>query len=234
MKNENNFYVIRGKTDRRRKRETIRQKEKQLIQLDKKESQLYTQRNNLGFELLEKPYQKGFKRFFIVREDVAQTKYVDFYNELLVYINTTKYSLRKDFKKSKKVKRKRVFVETIQELESFYSYTFNKIPEKFKQYFLPIEEYHPNFKTFITKYKFIEPWKYVLKIEPNMITQRRKIDIELEQELSQIKNKIERNHLRIRINKAKSKKTNYKEWKVADNKKLIPLFKIVKQEYEQY
>ena len=173
MKNENNFYVIRGKTDRRRKRETIRQKEKQLIQLDKKESQLYTQRNNLGFELLEKPYQKG-------------------------------------------------------------SYTFNKIPEKFKQYFLPIEEYHPNFKTFITKYKFIEPWKYVLKIEPNMITKRRKIDIELEQELSQIKNKIERNHLRIRINKAKSKKTNYKEWKVADNKKLIPLFKIVKQEYEQY
>ncbi len=116
MKNENNFYVIRGKTDRRRKRETIRQKEKQLIQLDKKESQLYTQRNNLGFELLEKPYQKGFKRFFIVREDVAQTKYADFYNELLIYINTTKYSLRKDFRKSKNVKRKRVFVETIQEL----------------------------------------------------------------------------------------------------------------------
>lgn len=234
MKNETLAFAIRGKTDRRRKREAFKQKEKQLIQLDKKVSQLHKQRRNLGFELLEKPYQKGFKRSFIAREDVAETKYGGFYNELLTYVNTTKYSLRKDFKKSKKIKRKRVFVETTQELESFHDFQFKKIPEKFKPSFLPTLEYHPNFKSFVVKYKFIEPWRYVLKVEPNIIIHRRKIDNELEQEISQIQNKIERSHLRIKMNKAKSKKTKYKEWKVADNKKLIPLYKIIKQNNEQH
>lgn len=234
MKNENLAFAIRGKTDRRRKREAFKQKEKQFIQLNKKESQLYKQRTNLGFELLEKPYQKGFKRSFIVRDDVAQTKYGAFYNELLAYINTTKYSLRKDFKKSKKINRKRVLVETSQELESFHDFQFKIIPEKFKSCFLPTVVYHPNFKSFVIKYKFIEPWKYVLKVEPNMITHRRKIDNELEQEISQIKNKIERCFLRNKINKAKSKRTKYKEWKVAHNKKQIPMYKIIKQKNEQH
>lgn len=234
MKNEVLAFAIRGKTDRRRKREAFKQKEKQFIQLEKKESQLYQQKRNLGFELLEKPYQKGFKRFFIVREDIAQTKYCSFYNELLAFINTTTYSLRKDFKKSKKIKRKRVFIETNQELESFYDFQFKKIPEKFKPCFLPTLEYHPNFKSFSIKYKFIEPWKYVLNIEPNMITHRRKIDNELEQEIAKLRNKIERSYLRIKMNKAKSKKSKYKEWNVADNKKQIPLHQIIKQNNEQH
>jgi hypothetical protein len=233
MKNENLAFAIRGKTDRQRKRDAFKQKEKQLIQLDKKETQLYHQKRNLGFELLENPYQKGFKRFFVVREDIAQSKYGEFYNELLTYINSTKYSLRKDFKKSKKIKRKRVYVEISQELESFHDFQFKKIPEKFKPCFWPTLAYHPNFKSFEMKYKFIDPWKYVLKTEPNIITHRRKIDHELEQEISQIENKIERCFLRNKINKAKSKRTKYKEWKVADNKKQIPMYKIIEQNNEQ-
>ena len=186
MKDENLAFAIRGKTDRRRTRDAKKKIEKQMIQLDKKASQLYYLERNLGNELLETPYQKGFKRFFEVRKDITQTKYVDFYTELLAIINTTQYSLRKDFKKSKKIKRKRVLVETTQALKSFSEWEFKKIPEKFKFHFIKIEEYSALTKSIEINYVFIESWKYNLKVVPNIITHRKKLDNELASEIKNI------------------------------------------------
>ena len=57
---------------------------------------------------LDKPYQKGFVRFFVVRDDVKQSKDGDFFEGILKKINTYMYSDNRKFlkKKEKKVRKK--------------------------------------------------------------------------------------------------------------------------------
>ncbi len=75
--------------------------DKQLLKLHREEDTLWKQRANLGWEPLTPPVQKGWKRFFVLREDVARSKQADFYERILKKINTYAQSYRKDFKGKK-------------------------------------------------------------------------------------------------------------------------------------
>jgi len=233
MKNENNFYVIRGKTDRRRKRDRIKQIQKQYIKLYKKENLLCKQERSLGFEALEQPYQKGFKRFFVLRKEIHSEKQILFYNELLTIINTKQLSLRKDFKKRKRVNRKKVYLETEQKLSELNVWEFLKLPEKFKPHFIRVEYHHLKWNSITIKYIFCEPWRYVLRVEPNMITHIKKIDSVLESEIKEIENFIEHHYLRPKISKSRSKKFKWKEHKIKNKEVQIPILKLLKIN-EQY
>ncbi len=52
--------------------------------------------------------------------------------------------------------------------------------EKEKLYFYPIEIYYPNTKLWITRYRFAEPWRFELRIRPNMLTKVQKRNWEAE------------------------------------------------------
>lgn len=54
---------------------------------------------------LDQPYQKGWKRSFVLREDVAKSGVAAFYSNLLPKINMTDYAADKSFKR--KIRRKR-------------------------------------------------------------------------------------------------------------------------------
>src|SRR4051812_19284598 len=92
----------RLRTARQRKRMQYEDFDKQLIQLDKEEDRLYRQKMNLGWEALHPPVQKGWVRSFILREDIARSRYAFFFEAMLKKINTYEYSWRKDFKRKKK------------------------------------------------------------------------------------------------------------------------------------
>ena len=80
--------VSRLRNLRSRKRIAREDHEKYLRECIKRQKVLFKQRRELPLVPLEKPYQKGYVRFFVLREDVRQGKQADFFETLLEKINT--------------------------------------------------------------------------------------------------------------------------------------------------
>ena len=207
------FDTTRLKSARRKKQLVKKNFTKQLIQLSKTEDILRKERNNLPFIPLEKPYQKGWERSFFLRDDVARLSNADFYKSLLNKINTCQYSQDKAFKKRKRKYRKYVYHEKPHLLKEFseQEWTSSKLElsEKEKTLFEKQEGWCIICKCFIVSFRFIESWRFVLKIKPNIITHKKMIDEVLEQEIAEINNYITKNNLRFKMNKIKSGYSNY-------------------------
>jgi hypothetical protein len=93
---------VRFKSERRRKRLLKKDQEKHLLLLHREENKLRRQIRNLGYEPLVPPVQKGYKRLFVLSDDVQQSKQAAFFTELLKKINTVQYSDTKAFTKKKR------------------------------------------------------------------------------------------------------------------------------------
>jgi|GEM_PF-4576667 len=235
----NNYehLIFRGKTMRRRKQDSKKQREKELLKLDRLRNELWEKQRNLGYEKLEEPYQRGYKRYFVVREDVARSKYGHFYEELLPYINTVEYSLNAEFKtrKCRRKKGKKQYTLKRQYLHQIIHYDFNKVPSKFHKHF--VERRKKYYRNHYCKYLvFKEAWRYRLVIEPNIITHKRIIDSKLESDIQKLDNYIDKQLLNVKISKAKSTKHNYHYWDYHELKfreKQIPIRKLRQQLYEE-
>lgn len=153
---------------------------------------------------LEEPYQSGWKRSFVLREDVARSGKAAFYAALLGKINTVMYSTDKGFKQKKRRFRKRVYVDTPQFLRAFYLHQWYNpnccLSAEERVHFHLVEEVRDKLLEY--KYVFSEPWRYVLKIERNMITHVKLVDEVLEQRIAQLDNYIERRSLSPAMQKA--------------------------------
>ncbi|MBC8032998.1 MAG: hypothetical protein H7Y03_02550 [Chitinophagaceae bacterium] len=99
-------WPYRLRTARQKKRLVKKDFDKQLIKLSRKQGELWKQRRNLPMIPLEHPYQKGWKRLFVLREDIQNLPNADFYQALLDKINTVKYHHDKSFKIKKRRKRR--------------------------------------------------------------------------------------------------------------------------------
>jgi hypothetical protein len=82
----------RLKSKRKKKQLVKKDFEKQLIQLSKREKELWKKRRELPLVPLVAPYQKGWQRYFVLREDVARSNDALFYDILLEKINTVQYA----------------------------------------------------------------------------------------------------------------------------------------------
>lgn len=195
-------YALTGrfKSKRRRKRLAKEGQDKKLVQLFKEFKRLRKQQWDLGYMDLIPPVQKGWKRYFILRPDVMLSKDKDFFLELLEKINTTTYSHRKDFKHKRRRHGKKVDVDRIQNLQEFFTWQFEKLKltEREKMYF-KIEMKVTDRGHLIPAFVFTEPWRYVLRIRPNMITKVKIVDPELKSREKQIDNYFEWNKLYPRL-----------------------------------
>jgi len=187
------------KTIRRKKRLQKKDKEKQLIQLAKTQKQLHKKRHDLPLVQLEQPYQRGWVRSFILREDVADSMDAEFFKDLLIKINTENFSHHKSFRVKRKRFGKKVFETKPQFLAdiSKSDWDNNKIPltEKEKEHFQQKLIWSKNWNCWIAVYAFDQPWRYVLKVKPNMITHTKAPDSDLERELKEIDNYLTNNNL---------------------------------------
>ena len=229
----------RFKKKRRRKQLVKKDFEKQLISIHKEQRILYKSINDLPLELLETPYQKGWVRFFVVREDVLKSKEGIFFNELLEKINTFQYSNEKSFTIRRKRFRKKVDVPTEQKIYAIpdYQWTCNKLKlsDKEKSYFIRTEEWSNCYSRIVVSYKFTESWRYVLRIRPYMITHRKAVDAQLERDSDRLENYIVANNLRPKITKIKEGWVQYrsyreiekpKDWNPFKNKSLDDLYQM--------
>ncbi|SHL39450.1 hypothetical protein SAMN05444360_101381 [Chryseobacterium carnipullorum] len=186
----NNLLFHRLRSIRSRKRTAIKDVEKQIRKKYKRSKELWHLRRNIRWIPLENPYQRGFVRFFVVNDEVKRSEDEDLFEGILKKINTYMYSESRLFLKKRKKFGRRIYVEKAQKLNriSFYAWTdpkFGLTPRE-RQYFLKNEEYNPFRKRNETYYEFIEPWRFTLRIRPNMITHYKPVDAELEKEYAEI------------------------------------------------
>ena len=184
--------VSRLRNLRSRKRIAREDHEKFLRTCIKRQKALFKQRRELPLVPLEKPYQKGYVRFFVLREDVRQGKQADFFATLLEKINTYQYADNRKFQKKKKRRGKRVYIARKQELYTFSQWEWEralergKFTQKERAYFAKIECFNRQKDRFEIHYEFTEAWRFELRVKPNMITHYRPVDIAIERELAEL------------------------------------------------
>lgn len=211
---EQHLLCYRLRSARSRKRALKKDFEKQLFRLHKEERQIRDTIWDLPWIPLEQPYQKGWKRSFVLRHDVKQSRYAAFFEELLKKINTVEYSTDKTFSRKKR-RRGRKYRETRpQYLREFCEHEWNnprcKLTDAEKQLFYKKEYWDKSGKPYF-RFTFSEPWRYVLQVRPNMITSKKMIDEELLSRERQLENYITTHQLRHKIERlTRGRKRNRK------------------------
>ncbi len=196
------ILCYRLRSVRQKKRMRYEDFDKQLIQLHKEEKKLYKTRWNLGWEPLTPPMQKGWKRTFVMREDVAKSKQAAFFEGILKKINTVDWHYRKDFKIKKRKFGRKLYVVKAQYLLRPYEWQFKKFcfTELEQQQFYETWELDWK-KQPIKRFVFKEQWRFVLKTMPNIIDKRRIRDNVLEARLHEIGSYLAKNGGRYRQSK---------------------------------
>ena len=189
-----NSYIqgSRLRSSRTRKRVAKTDYEKYLRQCCDRHAELEKQKRTMPLVPLEKPYQKGYVRFFVVRDDVKRSKLGAFFENLLAKINTYQYADNRKFQKKKKRRGKRVYIARKQELYTFSQWEWEralereKFTQKERAYFARIECFNRQKDRFEIHYEFTEAWRFELRVKPNMITHYRPVDIAIERELAEL------------------------------------------------
>ena len=200
MGTENAFWAGRFRSAIEKKRAVKNDFEKQLLKLGKERQTLSNQLQKLGYEPLEPPVQKGFKRFFVLREDIARTPRAAFFQDILDKINTIQYSDTRKFTRTKRFMGRKIKVQKEQFLDSISVYEWQKLqlPAEQAFYFEQTEEL-TSYREWRTVFRFTEPWRFRLKIAPNLITRIRIKDAVLEKRLAEIDNYLDRNFLNNKL-----------------------------------
>jgi hypothetical protein len=163
---------------------------------------------------LEKPYQRGWMRQFILRDDIRRSDKFEFYQTLLDKINTTWYHPDRSFKRRKIRKRRYVYEEKQQTLQEFDQHEFHSnklnLSDAEKRCFYLKETWNNRYNRWETTYACTETWRFVLTIKPHIIYKKKPVDELLEQELSEINKYIDWNNLQPRISKLHG--NAYKYW----------------------
>lgn len=203
----------RLKKKRKKKRLVKEDFEKHLIQLSKRRHSINLAIKNLPLIELQEPYQKGWVRFFVVRKDILHSEDALFFVNLLDKINTFQFSNQKTFTNRKKRFGKKTdnlreqFVSNV--TISDWNKSIFEFTDKEKSFFTLVEKWSDRCQCFKTYYKFNEPWRFVFKIEPNIITHKKAVDTVLESELRLIENYIENQCLGYKIYKTGNRDSDY-------------------------
>ena len=218
----------RFKSEKKKKRLVKEDFEKKLRQNYHQRKQLFNAVWNSPPVPLDKPYQKGWVRFFVLRSDVLVGPNSGFFMNLLEKINTYHYSNEKSFTRRKRKFGKKISVPSEQFLKmiSISDWDCKKIDltEKEKFYFTLTKEWSNNLGRDIIYYRFDEPWRFVLRVRPNIITHKKPVDSDLQSELQVLENYIANYNLNHKINRLVMGYARHSGWRVYQNpKELNPI-----------
>jgi hypothetical protein len=195
--------LSRIRSIRRRVRAQRKDVDKMLIRMDKEETKIHKQISDLGWTELHPPIQRGFIRTFVLRDDVKRTKQAQLYQKILDKINVTQWSYRKDFKKKRKKYGTKIYVVREQNLRDVQENEFfdKEFTELERSFFYETLTHLKFSKKAVKVYRFAETWRFVLRIQPNMITKVRSKDFDLERKRDEIDAFFNSNNRRYRLSK---------------------------------
>lgn len=197
---------FRLKSSRRRERWKHRSREKSLLRLYREYDALRDQKRDLGWERLDPPVLRGYKRYFVLRSEVARGKEAKLFQSILDKINTTEYSSRRDFKKKRRRFGRKVYEVRSQQLQRLWTGSFREkkfTGQEASCFDLVMTDERPG-SYYRWTYVFREPWRFQLKIEPNVIRWTRVKDFDLERRIGEMERYIYSNRLWPQINKLRS------------------------------
>ena len=234
------ILCYRLRTARQKKRMQYEDFHKHLIRLHKEDKALWSRKCNLGYEPLVPPVQKGWKRFYVLREDVAKSKHAEFFANILKKINTYDWSYRKDFLvKHRKCGRKKYKVRgqiLLRPDEAHFAKLGFTLREK---QFFHEEYFHEKWRGRIKRYVFNEPWRFVLRVRPNMIDKVKIVDGEIESRMARIDNYLCKNdysHIQLKLLYGNNKWRSFKDFEKYNEKNPLknkPLHEILKAAKEE-
>lgn len=218
----------RFKSERKKKRLVKEDFEKKLRQIFNQRKQLFNAVRDLPLVPLDEPYQKGWFRFFVLRPDVLVGPNAGFFINLLEKINTYQFSNEKSFTKRKRKLGKKISVPSDQFFKPISISDWNckklGLTENEKSYFTLTKKRSDTFGRYIIYYRFDEPWRFVLRVKPYIVTHKKAVDADLESELRVLENYITNYNLNNKINRLVMGYARYSGWKVYQNpKELNPI-----------
>lgn len=220
--------------NRRDKRFLKKQKEKELIALDKRRQELWEERAKVEYVEIE-PYRNGFIRYFDLREDLVGRSDYKYIREALDACNIEQFCRNKKFKFSRKYYRTRYSRFYIKEmkLRTLQDKEYNKLSERAKEYFTKEEKVSWSGVVYPVWHSCLPVWMLVVKVKPHYIRYRKIYNVDAESKLGELRNKIEKNNLDVKINHVRGYRAYWRDdWDLSLDKKRM-FNKITEKEMEE-
>lgn len=176
---------------------------------------------------LPKPERHGFKKSFIIRPDVrkgATPTMLAVYEDILKLCNQTIVAPDKKFVKKDWRTKKKVPMEL--KLKHIMPHKWEELPsDRHRAQFIMVMKKDISSRQY-KAYEVRDPWMYVEQIKPHYITHRLLVDPQLDSELAEIENKIERANLWPAFSKAMGWRGDWRSWsKIRSERIAEQLFK---------
>lgn len=195
----------RLKSARRKKRLVKEDRDKQLLKLDRERTRITNDPDYNSVIPLDEPYQKGWKRLFVLKPEVQKSAKADFYQQILNKINTVRYHYDRSFKKPKRRRWQRFNYEDLPTLNiiSRYDWNINKhqLSEEQRACFERVDFWNDQRYAMDYCYRFTQPELFEIVVRPHIIDTVKVGDALLEQRIAWINNHIDNHHLQSRLQK---------------------------------
>ena len=205
----------RLKPARRKRRLLIKDRDKQLLKLDQERHRISKDPDYNTIVPLDEPYQKGWKRLFVLKSEVQRSDKAAFYQGILDEINEVQYHYDQSFKRPKRkgIWHKYIFKE-LPKLHSISNWHVNRsnLNEEQRACFTRVAYWNQIYYRWEHHYKFDNPDLFELAVVPHIIDSVKTGDALLEQRLAWIDDYIRWNGLYYRLDKLK-KGNRYNGWK---------------------
>jgi hypothetical protein len=182
--------------------------ENQIIRIMRKRCELFRldTRSQEVLVPLDKPVFWGYRRFLVLREDVAKRKDSGRFQALLALVQHVQDSKRKDFKT--RLGRSKAWQENYHRPRRISARVFKNLPATLKCYFIGAW----NEKQMV--YRVDDPWMFETRVHKLWITHRWVPNMELKQEVAYWDDIWEQRQLSGAYRKIKSRKARWKTWRL--------------------
>lgn len=215
----------RLKSARRKKRLLKEDRDKQLRRMDKEYNRLQEINKKLPCVPLEEPYQKGWKRLYVLRPEVANSENAEFYQNILDEITEVQYHYDQSFKRRKK-RWLRCDHERLPRLRVIDKYRWasgwHELTDEQRLLFKKVVCWNETHYQWDHYYEFTEPWLFEIAVQPHIVTEVKLLDEGLEREIAFIDNKIYESDRQYRLQKLKGGYYKYwRSWYYVEKEKYI-------------
>lgn len=205
----------RLKSARRKRRLVKEDRDKQLIRMQKEYDRLNDIQSALPYIPLDDPYQRGWKRLWVLRPEAAKSDKADIYQGILDKLTEVQYHYDESFKQPKrKGAWHRYYFDKLPKLYAIDSYYWNtnwhKFTEEQRECFKQAKYWDEKDRCWKTYYEFAFPELITIAVFPRIIDKVKLQDNDLEQQLAFIDDKLYGMPNWMRLTKITGGK--YKNW----------------------
>ncbi|HVS90849.1 MAG TPA: hypothetical protein VHE59_02380 [Mucilaginibacter sp.] len=185
----------RLKSARRKRRLVKKDRDKQLLRMQKEYDGLKATRSALPYVPLDEPYQRGWKRLWVLRPEAAKSDKADLYQGILDKLTEVQYHYDQSFKQPKRRGAwHRYYFDKLPKLygigEYYWNNNWHKFTEDQRAYFKPNKYWDDEKCRWKTCYEFAFTELIMIAVVPLIVDKVQLHDNELEQQLAFIDDKL--------------------------------------------